>query len=112
VGLDIDPDALTVARRNLGLNRISREILLVNGTMACCRAVFDLIAANLDATTLLRHREPLWISLTPGGLAILSGMLAEEAPRVLAAFKEAGFRLMAEKADREEGWVSVLLGKP
>ncbi len=112
VGLDIDPDALTVARRNLGLNRLSREILLVNGSMACCRAGFDLIAANLDAKTLLRHREPLWTSLTQGGLAILSGMLAEEAPGVLAAFKEAGFHLMAEKADHEEGWASVLLKKP
>lgn len=112
VGLDLDPDALTVAHRNLGLNRISTEILLVKGSMACCRAGFDLIAANLDATTLLRHREPLWTSLTLGGFAILSGMLAEEAPGVLAAFKEAGFHLMAEKADREEGWASVLLKKP
>jgi ribosomal protein L11 methyltransferase len=112
VGLDIDPDALTVAGRNLGLNRLSAEILLVNGSMACCRTGFDLIAANLDATTLLRHREPLWKSLTPGGLAILSGMLAEEAPRVLAAFKEAGFHFIAEKEDHEEGWASVLLKKP
>jgi ribosomal protein L11 methyltransferase len=112
VGLDIDPDALTVARRNLGLNRIYREIWLVNGSMACCRAGFDLITANLDATTLLRHREPLWISLTQGGFAILSGMLAEEAPRVLTAFREAGFHLLAEKVDDEEGWASVLLEKP
>jgi len=112
VGLDIDSDALTVARRNLGLNRLSREIVIVNGSMACCRAGFDLIAANLDATTLLRHREPLWTSLTQGGLAVLSGMLAEEAPGVLAAFKEKGFHLMAEKADQEEGWTSLLLKKP
>jgi ribosomal protein L11 methyltransferase len=112
VGLDIDADALTVARRNLGLNRLSNEIVIVNGSMACCRAGFDLIAANLDATTLLRHREPLWTSLTQGGLAILSGMLAEEAPGVLTAFKEAGFHLMAEKTDHEEEWASVLLKKP
>jgi len=112
LGLDIDPDALTVARRNLGLNQLSAEILLVNGSMACCRAEFDLIAANLDATTLLRHREPLWKSLKRGGFAILSGMLAEEAPRVLALFKEAGFHLIAEKEDNEEGWATVLLKKP
>jgi hypothetical protein len=39
-------------------------------------------------------------------------MLAEEAPCVLAAFKEAGFHLMTEKADHKEGWASVLLKKP
>jgi hypothetical protein len=39
-------------------------------------------------------------------------MLAEEASRVLAAFKETGFHPVTEKTDREEGWSSVLLKKP
>jgi ribosomal protein L11 methyltransferase len=112
VGLDIDPDALTVARRNLGLNRLSGEVLIVNGSLACCRNGFDLIAANLDAKTLLWHREPLWASLMQGGLTILSGMLAEEAPGVLAAFEGVGFHLVTEKTDNEEGWTSVLIEKP
>ncbi len=109
VGLDIDPDALVAARRNLELNRLSGEILLVNGTLACCRMKFDLIAANLDATTLLRQRDPLTACLVRGGRAILSGMLEEEEPRVMSAFKEAGLLPVAAKADREEGWTSVLM---
>ena len=111
VGVDIDPDALAAARRNLGLNRLSSKILLVNGTLACCRREFDLIAANLDATTLVRHREPLRTCLAQGGRAILSGMLAQEGPGVTSAFKQAGFLPIAAKADPEEGWASVLLKK-
>jgi ribosomal protein L11 methyltransferase len=112
VGLDIDPDALAVARRNRILNRPAGAILLVNGTIACCRAAFDLIAANLDAKTLLRHPEPIWGSLTQGGLAILSGMLPEEEPEILASFVRAGFLRIREKRDPEQGWVSLLLEKP
>jgi ribosomal protein L11 methyltransferase len=111
VGLDIDPDALISARRNLGLNGLSRDILVVNGTLACCRGRFDLIAANLDAKTLLSHREPLTRAVIRGGLVILSGMLTEEAEGVLASFRTAGLRPMAEKTDCEEGWTSVLLKK-
>ena len=111
VGLDIDPDALATARRNLELNRLSGQVLLANGTPACCRMEFDLIAANLDAKTLLRNREPLHTCLARGGRAILSGMLAEEEPRVTSAFRQVGFLPISAKADHEEGWASVLLRK-
>jgi ribosomal protein L11 methyltransferase len=111
VGLDIDPEALSVARRNLKLNRLSGRVLLVNGSPACCRARFHLIAANLDATTLQRHRVPLWACLEQGGLAVLSGMLTEEAPGLKAAFKESGCLSVAEKKDPEEGWTSLVLKK-
>ena len=113
MGLDIDPDAIAAARRNLALNHLSSEILLVNGPPECCRDVFGLIAANLDAKTLLKHQGALWSSLTRGGgLAILSGMLAEEAPQVMQSLESLGFRPLAEKTEPEEGWTSVLLQKP
>lgn len=112
VGLDIDPDALAVARRNRILNRLVGAILLVNGTIDCCRGPFDLIAANLDAKTLLRHPAPIGESLKQGGLAILSGMLKEEVAQTVAPFIRAGFLPISEKRDREQGWVSLLLKKP
>jgi ribosomal protein L11 methyltransferase len=112
IGLDIDPDALTVAWRNLELNPLSGKVLLVNGSLECCRAWFELIVANLDAKTLLKCREALWSLTARGGLAVLSGMLAEQASEVTIAFQELGFRPVAEKTDHEEGWSSVLLRKP
>ncbi len=112
VGLDIDPEALRVARGNLELNRLSGRVLLVNGQPSCCRATFHLIAANLDATTLMRHKVSLWAALKKGGLAVLSGMLADEAPGVVEAFEELGSLPVARKADPVEGWTSLLLKKP
>jgi ribosomal protein L11 methyltransferase len=112
MGLDIDPDALSAACRNLELNRLSRKVFLVHGPLECCRSGFELIVANLDAKTLLKSRETLWSLPTKGGLAVLSGMLAEQAPEVRTAFEKMGFRPVAEKTDREEGWTTVLLRKP
>lgn len=112
MGLDIDADALSVARRNMKLNGLSAEVLLVQGSPECCRARFELIAANLDAKTLLMYREALWALPTRGGLTVLSGMLAEQAAEVTTAFQERGFRPVAEKTDHEEGWTTVLFRKP
>jgi ribosomal protein L11 methyltransferase len=112
LGLDTDPDALGVAYRNLQLNRLSGQVLLVNGSLACCRARFDLITANLDATTLLRVQDGLWSLLTEGGLAVLSGVLDHERDRVVTSFQKLGFQPLREKKDLDEGWTSSLLRKP
>jgi ribosomal protein L11 methyltransferase len=112
VALEIDPDALDAAGRNLELNRLSGQVQFVNGTLTCCRATFDLIAANLDATTLLRQVRALYTALKQGGRVILSGMLTEEEPEVITVFTDAGLQPIARKEDIEEGWVSVLLEKP
>jgi ribosomal protein L11 methyltransferase len=112
VGLDTDSDALGVACRNLRLNRLSGQILLVKGSPACCRARFDLITANLDATTLLRVREGLWSLLTEGGLAVLSGVLDHERDGIARVLQKLGFQPLEEKKDLEEGWTSSLLRKP
>jgi ribosomal protein L11 methyltransferase len=112
VGLDIDPDAVAVAARNLGLNGLSGEILIVNGSLECCRAGFELITANLDATTLQKHEDRLWSLTKKEGFAVLSGILEEQKPGVLGSFQKLGFRALGERRDREEGWVSLLLKKP
>ncbi len=111
VGLDIDFDTLGVARRNLQLNGLGRRVLLVNGTPESIRPRFHLIAANLDATTLMRYRDALWEALEEGGMAVLSGMLADQAPEVAAAFQTLGARAVGRKKDPEEGWTSLLLKK-
>jgi ribosomal protein L11 methylase PrmA len=84
----------------------------VNGSLACCRAKFDLIAANLDAKTLLKVQERFWSLLTEGGLAVLSGMLDQERDGIVTSLQKQGFQPLQEKKDLEEGWTSSLLRKP
>lgn len=112
VGLDIDPDAIGVARGNLELNQLTGRILLVNGSVECCRGGFELITANLDATTLLNYDEHLWSLLIEGGVTVLGGIIEEKTKRVLTSYVRLGFEPLGERQDPEEGWTALLLRKP
>ncbi len=112
VALDIDPEAVRVARRNLVLNRLEGEILLVNGPPHCCRRPFDLVAANLDAPTLTANLKALRSLVRPGGRLLVSGLLDRHRAEILAAYGETGLQETAEKVDPEEGWTTILFRAP
>ena len=112
VGLEIDPDAVPVAAKNLARNGLADKIRLINGGPECCRGCFDLILANLTAGILLDHGGQLPGLLAPRGLCIVSGLLAHEKAAVMKMFEQEGLRLVREKADHEEGWSTVLLTRP
>ena len=49
----------------------------------------------------------LAVQLRPGGLAILSGVLAERSPELLGALRAAGWRHV--RTDQEQDWVALLV---
>ncbi len=108
-GLDIDPDALLTARRNLVHNRLVKEILLINGPLECCRGQFPLITANLDAATLLLYGDSIRALLEQKGFCIFSGILKDKRTKIMSLCEKSGFRILAEKTDLEEGWTSFLM---
>ncbi len=111
LALEIDPDALPVARKNMERNRPSAQIRLVNGPPECCRGAFDLIAANLTAPVLSRYGVILPSLMPEDGLCILSGILLSEKPEILELFRKSGLHPLQEKTDTEEGWSTLLFRK-
>ena len=111
LGVDDDPDAIRVALRNLELNSLADQIRLVNGPLECCRGPYELIAANLTADILTRYADLLRVLLSAHGHCILSGVLDMEKQELLQRYQGAGFRILAEKNDREEGWTALLITK-
>ena len=71
---------------------------------------FDLVLANITIATLLELEPLLAQQLRPGGLAILSGVLAERADELLAALRAAGWR--HQRTDQEQDWVALLVRQP
>ena len=85
--VDIDPQALTATRDNANRNDIAPERLVVGepGLLEATRAA-DLLLANILAGPLI-ELAPRLASLTrPGGRAVLSGVLREQAEDVCAAY--------------------------
>jgi ribosomal protein L11 methyltransferase len=100
-GLDIDPMALEAARYNSRRNGVALEVLDAQREL---RGTFRIAVANILANP-LRMLAPVIASHTePQGLIALSGILAEQAADVVAAYAPWA-RL--EVAAREGQWVLV-----
>jgi ribosomal protein L11 methyltransferase len=109
---DIDPIAIAVARENCRKNGAAGSINLFVGdglrpNLAYDRAPFDLLLANILAKPLLMLAPRLRLLVKPGGILILSGLLASQAREILARYRAMGFSLIQRRAI--EGWATLTL---
>jgi ribosomal protein L11 methyltransferase len=85
--VDIDPQALTATHDNAGRNGIDPARLLVGEPALLAGAeAADLLLANILAGPLIELAPRLAALVSPGGHAILSGVLATQAEAVRAAW--------------------------
>lgn len=115
LAVDNDPLAVRVAadnaRRNHVASRVRAAVSDGYGNPLIRRAgPFDLVFANILADPLIEMAGDLRRHLAPGGAAILSGLLARQAPAVLAAHRRHGLREIA-RVDRDP-WVALVLRRP
>lgn len=106
LALDIDPDAIIVARENLVLNELSDQVECGTTPLESLNECFDIILANILAEELVRLAPFLVDRLLPGGSLILSGILAEKEQLVRQGF--APFPLKFCKTTRSGDWVAML----
>jgi len=109
---DIDPIATRVARENAVNNGVGGAVEFVTAPGFHSPAFrqhgpFDLIIANILARPLMKMAPQLGSHLTPGGSVILSGILAAQRWKVLAAYNGAGMRHV--RTIWRNGWVTIHL---
>jgi ribosomal protein L11 methyltransferase len=115
LGVDNDPAAVRVARENLALNGLADRIRMIRSDGFAApglrrAAPFDLVMANILAGPLIRLAPGLARNLAPGGRAILSGLMTDQVPEVLAAHRRQGLVLESER--HRDDWSVLLLRKP
>ncbi len=111
---DIDPVAVAVARDNVRLNGLTRQVEVVcadglRHERLEARAPFDLVTANILAGPLVRLAPDLGTRVVSGGVVVLSGLLGDQEPMVLSAYRDQGFDL-----DRRldlNGWHTLVLAR-
>jgi ribosomal protein L11 methyltransferase len=93
-GFDVDPEAVAVANDNAALNGVATtfdHFALGRGRpLPGDRAKYDVVAANILGPLLVRFADE--IAPTVGKHLIVSGILSELYPEVLAAYEARGFR--------------------
>ncbi len=109
---DIDPIATKVARENVRLNGVAARVRCetavgMRHADIVNRAPFDLIVANILARPLMELAPKLAAQLASGGSVILSGILANQRQRVLAAYRQQA--LFHVKTLWRNGWVTLHL---
>ncbi|RWX78464.1 50S ribosomal protein L11 methyltransferase [Neorhizobium lilium] len=109
---DIDPVAVKVAKDNVRRNGIASGLRLETAPGFHSPAFeqegpFDLVIANILARPLMKMAPQLAQHLSPGGSVILSGILAAQRWKVLAAYN--GVRLRHVRTLWRNGWVTIHL---
>ncbi|HSU05256.1 MAG TPA: 50S ribosomal protein L11 methyltransferase [Acetobacteraceae bacterium] len=109
---DIDPWSVRLARQNAQANGVGRLIRFYRADgwrdpRVRQGAPYDLVLANILARPLMLMAAQLAAHLAPGGTVILSGLLATQAPGVLAAHRARGLRLRFRV--KEQTWTTLVM---
>lgn len=107
---DIDPIAVETARANAvanGAGAFVRPVVAVGLRHAALAGRYDLIFANILAKPLRLLAPAIASAAAPGSELVLSGLLAQDVPGVLAAYRAQSF-FLAERGDID-GWATLVL---
>ncbi|GIL01039.1 MAG: ribosomal protein L11 methyltransferase [Alphaproteobacteria bacterium] len=112
VASDIDPVATATARANCRLNGVASRVACLTAAglrhPAIARAgPFDLVMANILARPLEAMARDLARACAPGATLILSGLLAHQRARIVAAYRAQG--LVFVRAHLRDGWLTLVM---
>jgi ribosomal protein L11 methyltransferase len=106
-GFDNDAEAVRVSEENAALNGLAGRVKFFTGDLVGGLAAepADVVLANIQADVLMRFARELTGAVAPGGVLVLSGILAPENAQVRAVFAAAApgwaidSRVMGEWSD-------------
>jgi ribosomal protein L11 methyltransferase len=111
LAIDVDPEAVRIARENAELNGVASLVTVSQGQPgAFAERRFDLVVANLTAEVILDLIDTLAASTASGGTLILSGILVELASDVEYAVVRSGLSVI-ERRHRSE-WCLLVANRP
>ncbi len=117
LGVDTDPQAVTVALENAARNQVAAGFTAAVGSVEALRrsplgpVQGELVLANILAPVLvdLLRAHGLADVVAAGGRLVLSGILEDQAPAVLNAARAAGLRLVRQQ--QRDDWVALTVAR-
>lgn len=113
VGFDNDPEAVRVSQENATLNELAGRVRfstadLVTGLQPGCA---EIVLANIQADILMRFAPQLLSAVSPGGILVMSGILAIELDQVRSTFAGQAPQWPSESKTMGE-WSDLMLVRP
>jgi ribosomal protein L11 methyltransferase len=113
LALDVDPEAVRVARENAALNGVTGTVRVEQGSLAEVlaghwgRSQAPFVVANIFANVIVDFFEQgLTRAVTPGGWLVLSGILRAQTPEIRARLQWDGLEQLAQ--EQREDWVCLI----
>jgi ribosomal protein L11 methyltransferase len=103
LGFDIEPVSVQVARENAARNHVQARFEVSDG-LSEDQPQVDLLISNIISATLIRFAADAARTVRDGGDWIVSGIITQNWPDVLAAAEKAGFALVERR--ELDGWVA------
>ena len=107
LGLEIDPEALEAAQRNVDRNGVGEIMSVTLTPLDQVEQTFDVVVANLTASLLTHMADDLVGHVSAQGLLLLSGIVAEQVEEVAKCFQTHYFKVVDSRATEE--WHAILL---
>ena len=110
--VELDGDAIPDAEKNVQQNGVAEQVHVFEadaGAVLPLVAPVDVVLANIISSVLIELMPLIDESLTPGGTAILSGILREERATMLEVLAAHGWTVLEE--DEEDIWWSVSIAR-
>ena len=112
VAIELDHDAIANAEENVVRNRVADRVTVIEGDAELLLplvAPVRVVLANIISSVLTALLPTIATALTPDGEAVLSGILVEERPTMLAVLEGSGWTLLDE--DVEGLWWSARIAR-
>ncbi|BBO89954.1 50S ribosomal protein L11 methyltransferase [Desulfosarcina ovata] len=104
-GVDNDAVAVSVAEKNLRVNRIDRFQLFAGNLVDKVRQVFDVVAANILAEVILVLLPQVKTVLKDGAIFICSGIITAKKGIVMDGLSASGLTVI--EVLEKDGWVAI-----
>ena len=106
VGIDIDYTAIACAQENAKRNGVAERVRFSTTALHNVQGSFTVIVANILPHTLIHMKEHLVARICSEGILILSGILEDNADKVVSAFAT---HMDLWRTIKEDEWTGLLL---
>lgn len=106
-GIDLDPDAIHIARQNLVRNAVPKRqyTLQCADMLSMVDETYDIVVANILAEVILELLDQVNRVLKPGGIFICSGIIEAFQSGVLKKMAACGFSIL--DVQKQGDWVAI-----
>jgi ribosomal protein L11 methyltransferase len=111
-GVDVDPDAIVVTRENAARNGVLDRLEADTTDVRDLTGSYGVVLANIEARVLIPLAAAIMARTAPGGLLVLSGVLAPDVVPQMEEVKAAYSAFALESVQRKGEWVAILLRAP